>query len=530
MKRILLLIIITVACNLIVRKCQSQSYVPGKFRYQYIIHDSTMRPPLDTLASSPVGSIAYKNDSLFFKKINGHWHGIGGGGSMGTTDSAIFATLYRLDTAKVNLRIQIAAKQPLGNYITQLNSDVTATGPGNVVATIAANAVSNAKFRQSAGTSLVGRSAGSTGNVADIVSTVDGTYAVRRAGAIVIDSIQYQDIKNTPSTNPGVYFSPGQNANAGFIVFATAIARPTNSFVNGNPILWEIINYTSDHNSSFFDSAYGNTSNGRLFLRTPKVKYVMLGMVNPDEVFALQNCIAGPSVGVTDLQFPVHRSMQLGFKLTGNGAGTWTVASSFPSLITQSTYNTSTGFTGFNLGASWGIDYNSPNIQYIGTHNFRIRRQYSALGIYNVGFIIVDEFNNPVTDAPSTSDEIVITNGGTHTIQVSMGTWLNNINNFMNTASNWWVYGVFECWLVAAPVSTTSIQVRWQTNYPSATTYKISRSSTGLYGTFTLIHTGTEGTYIDAGLTANTRYTYKMVAVVAGVDTDVTTFTTNTIF
>jgi hypothetical protein len=98
----------------------------------------------------------------------------------------------------------------------------------------------------------------------------------------------------------------------------------------------------------------------------------------------------------------------------------------------------------------------------------------------------------------------------------------------MSTVSNFFVEGLFECWMVAAATSTTSVQVRWQTDYPSATTYKIYRSSTGLYGTFTLIHTGTEGTFSDTGLTPSTLYTYKMVAVVGGIDTDVTTFNANT--
>jgi hypothetical protein len=57
--------------------------------------------------------------------------------------------------------------------ITALTSDVTATGPGSVAATIASHAVSNAKFRQSAGLSVVGNSTNSTADVADITG-VDG--------------------------------------------------------------------------------------------------------------------------------------------------------------------------------------------------------------------------------------------------------------------------------------------------------------------------------------------------------------------
>jgi hypothetical protein len=45
------------------------------------------------------------------------------------TDSTIFSTNYRRDTAVTNLRTQIAGKQPVGNYITGLNGDGAATGP-----------------------------------------------------------------------------------------------------------------------------------------------------------------------------------------------------------------------------------------------------------------------------------------------------------------------------------------------------------------------------------------------------------------
>lgn len=46
------------------------------------------------------------------------------------TDSSIFSTNYRRDTAVANLRSEIAGKQGTGNYITGLNGDGAATGPG----------------------------------------------------------------------------------------------------------------------------------------------------------------------------------------------------------------------------------------------------------------------------------------------------------------------------------------------------------------------------------------------------------------
>jgi len=54
-----------------------------------------------------------------------------------------------------------------GNAITALTGDVTATGPGSVAATIAANAVTNAKAAQAAANTMKGNWTGSTANVAD---------------------------------------------------------------------------------------------------------------------------------------------------------------------------------------------------------------------------------------------------------------------------------------------------------------------------------------------------------------------------
>ena len=78
---------------------------------------------------------------------------------------------------------------PSAAGITALTGDVTATGPGSAAATIANNAVTDAKFRQSAGLSLVGRSANSTGNVADITAASDNQIFRRSGTSIGFGSI-----------------------------------------------------------------------------------------------------------------------------------------------------------------------------------------------------------------------------------------------------------------------------------------------------------------------------------------------------
>jgi hypothetical protein len=59
-------------------------------------------------------------------------------------------------------------KQPAGSYITALTGDVTATGPGSVAATIANNAVTNAKLAQMPTLTIKGNNTGGTANALDL--------------------------------------------------------------------------------------------------------------------------------------------------------------------------------------------------------------------------------------------------------------------------------------------------------------------------------------------------------------------------
>lgn len=69
--------------------------------------------------------------------------------------------------------------------ITQLTGDVTAgPGSGSQAATIASHAVTNAKFRQSAGLSVVGNSTNATADVADITAASD-FQILRRSGTTI---------------------------------------------------------------------------------------------------------------------------------------------------------------------------------------------------------------------------------------------------------------------------------------------------------------------------------------------------------
>ena len=135
--------------------------------------DSVAHMPYGDTAAFPKpcrpGAIMMHTDKIFYKWNGGGWEGMGSGG--GSADSTTFATNYRVDTAKANLRTQIAGKQPAGNYVTAGTGDVTFTGPGSVPATISNNAVTNAKAAQMAAHTFKGNNTGSTANAIDLTAT-----------------------------------------------------------------------------------------------------------------------------------------------------------------------------------------------------------------------------------------------------------------------------------------------------------------------------------------------------------------------
>lgn len=100
----------------------------------------------------------------------------------GLVTAASNTSIQIAESQVTNLVSDLAGKQAIGNYITALTGDVTAAGPGSVAGTIAANAVTNAKFRQSAALSVVGNGTNATANVADITGTANQALVVNSAG------------------------------------------------------------------------------------------------------------------------------------------------------------------------------------------------------------------------------------------------------------------------------------------------------------------------------------------------------------
>jgi hypothetical protein len=86
------------------------------------------------------------------------------------------------------------------NQTITLTGDITGSGTTSIATTIAANAVTSAKFRQSAGFSVVGKSTTGTGNVADIVAGVDSVLRRSASGDLTFGTLVTNNIGNSQVT------------------------------------------------------------------------------------------------------------------------------------------------------------------------------------------------------------------------------------------------------------------------------------------------------------------------------------------
>lgn len=77
-----------------------------------------------------------------------------------------------------------------GSGITLTPNPVSTTG----TVAVTTNGILNSHIRASTGCSVVGRSANSVGDVADIAATADGNFLVRRSGALTFDVLGVADL------------------------------------------------------------------------------------------------------------------------------------------------------------------------------------------------------------------------------------------------------------------------------------------------------------------------------------------------
>jgi hypothetical protein len=152
---------------------------------------------IDTSASTGVPSISAGTWSVAATL------GVGLGGT-GLASYTTNSVLYASAATTISQATASAAQVLLGNAtgiptFTSLTGDVTVGNTG--VTAIGANKVLDTMLRQSVNSSVIGRSAGSTGNVADIVAGADGQVLRRIAGALGFGTLDNSSLTAGSFTN-----------------------------------------------------------------------------------------------------------------------------------------------------------------------------------------------------------------------------------------------------------------------------------------------------------------------------------------
>jgi hypothetical protein len=163
--------------------------------------------------------------------------GLSGGGSLAADRTLSF------DTAWGDARYALTSA--LGGYVPTartLSTTAPLAGGGDLSAnrtlSINANGISDALLRQGAATSVIGRSAGTIGNVADIAATADGQFFRRVAGALTWSALAAADVTGALGYTP---VNRAGDTMSGALDILTAAATPLRArgAVGAAPAGWD---------------------------------------------------------------------------------------------------------------------------------------------------------------------------------------------------------------------------------------------------------------------------------------------------
>jgi hypothetical protein len=182
---------------------------------------------------------------------------------------------YLLPQDTLSLSNRIDSKQPLGNYITALTGDVTATGPGSVPATISNNAVTFAKIQQLPAYTLIGNSTGSTAN----------SRAVYPSFGLLFDS---DSLKVDTVTLKSVFGSSSADGNGIYSGSGSLFASNTTVSFGANNL---IFNATS---TGKFSLNVGSDAEGDIYYRDNAGRMNRLGIGTANQVLRVNSGATAP--------------------------------------------------------------------------------------------------------------------------------------------------------------------------------------------------------------------------------------------
>lgn len=253
-----------------------------------------------------------------------------------------------------------------------------------------------------------------------------------RTGAVTAQSGDYDitQISNALDSIKSAFY--GRN-----VRILAGVVRAT---VSGSDVTWNYIS-DSEHDKIGFTTVTSYT-NG-LIIKYPHVKKILSFTITPDETFAKNGITCGASVGMDSATIKIYKPYVSGGFLMGNG----------------STY-TKNHFIGWDLTYSSGLLEYSPYVLggttvsqndettqavYVGKNGYHMERKILGL-TKKIGFNVVDQFGNIVTDAPTSDDIIQITGGVIDKVTVNPRTASGNGSEaaIFNSSSNFWIIAVLE--------------------------------------------------------------------------------------
>ena len=136
---------------------------------------------------------------------------------------------------------------------------------------------------------------------------------------------------------------------------------------------------------------------------------MLLGQIQVDKELCVRALFVGPTVNFNDLEAPVYKSISAGIRLVQAAqvhgqrmGGNREYSLWIPTIMRMELQ--------LRVASTSGTDHDGENIQYTGANGYKIKGLYSGLGLFDAGFFMTDDFGNPVTANPTSSDEIRINN------------------------------------------------------------------------------------------------------------------------